>query len=117
MTLTLPLPPSANHYWRSIVVKNRVRVLVSKDGRAFRKHCALVAMAHRVNRLDGEVEVTGTVYMARRGCDLDNRVKPLLDALKGVCWNDDVQVAAIRFTRDLDRDNPRVELTITAIEG
>lgn len=112
MKLTLPLPPSVNHYWRSVVIKGAVRVLMSKAGREYKEHCRLVATAHRTTRLDGEVRVAGTVYMARLGTDLDNRVKPLLDALTGICYDDDKQVAEIHLVRDLDRGNPRVELTV-----
>ena len=40
MRLVLPYPPSVNHYWRSY----RGRVVLSADGRAFRKDvCDLLA--------------------------------------------------------------------------
>lgn len=113
MTLTLPLPPTANLYYRSV----GKRVLISAAGRAFKSHCSLLALAQKAERHEGEVKVAGTVYMARLGCDLDNRTKPLLDALKGVCYADDIQVAEIHLRRGLDRSDPRVEITITPIEA
>lgn len=36
-----------------------------------------------------------------------------MNALEGVVFADDNQVARLDFTRSLDRSNPRVELTIT----
>lgn len=110
--LTLPLPPTMNAYWRHV----GRRVLVSAAGRRFRERCATAAMAQRARRHEGEVSVRGTVYMARAGCDLDNRIKPLLDALQGVAYDDDVQVAHLDLWRDVDRANPRVEITIERVE-
>ncbi len=112
MTLTLPLAPSLNHYWRRV----GNRTLLSRDGRAFRSACELAAIAQRPTLLDGPVSITGTVYMARLGCDLDNRIKPILDALQGICYADDGQVAEIHLRKDLDRANPRVVLTIEPME-
>ena len=108
MTLTLPLPPSLNHYWRRV----GARTLVSAEGRAYRERCHLVALAQRARPLDGEVAVRAVVYMARLGCDLDNRAKVLLDALSGAAWHDDAQVADLHLIRRLDRDDPRVEVEI-----
>lgn len=112
MNLVLPLPPSMNTYWRSTISRRVVRVLLSADGRKFKAHCRLVAQAQRVSEQEGEVSVTGTIFMARAGCDLDNRIKPLLDALSGICYADDKQVAHIDLRRDIDRDNPRAEISI-----
>lgn len=107
--LTLPLPPTANRYYRRVGRKT----LISADGRAYKQRCGLVAAAQVPEPLTGEVEITGTVYMARRGCDLDNRIKPLLDGIEGYAFANDGQVARLDLTRDLDHGNPRVEITIT----
>jgi crossover junction endodeoxyribonuclease RusA len=106
--LTLPLPPTMNSYWRAV----GRRVLISAKGRAFRKACQCAAIAQRPVLLDGDVAVRGTVYLHRRGCDLDNRIKPLLDALQGIAYANDGQVAEIHLRRALDPRNPRVVVTI-----
>lgn len=112
MTLILPLPPSLNHYWRSI---GRGRVLVSAEGRLFRQRCKLLAIGQKARYLTGDVEVRGTVYFKDRRRDLDNALKALLDALgDGVCYANDRQVARIDIRRAIDKDNPRVEIEITA---
>jgi crossover junction endodeoxyribonuclease RusA len=112
MTLRLPCPPTMNTYWRAVGRK----VLISAKGRAFRKWCELAAIAQRPVLQEGDVKVAGTVYMPRRGCDLDNRIKPLLDALQGIAYVNDSQVAEIHLKRDVDHGNPRVEITITPVE-
>lgn len=104
--LTLPLPPTANTYYRRVGRKT----LISAKGRAYRKAAHLAGLAQHAEPLDGGVGIAATVYMARKGCDLDNRAKPLLDALHGVLYDDDVQVVDLRLVKRLDRKNPRVEL-------
>ena len=110
ITITLPLPPSMNHYWRRVGRKT----LISAKGREFKADCETMAKMQRVEKFDGEVAVDATIYMARLGCDLDNRIKPLLDALNGIAYDDDGQVSEIRMVRGLDRGNPRVEVTLRA---
>jgi crossover junction endodeoxyribonuclease RusA len=111
--LTLPLPPSANSYWRNL----NGRTLLSAGGRAYKRHCHLIATAQMRGPMEGELEVVGTVYMARRGCDLDNRIKPLLDGMEGAVFDNDKQVARIDLTRAVDSGNPRVEVIIRAMEA
>jgi crossover junction endodeoxyribonuclease RusA len=115
LTLTLPVPPSANTYWRSVIVGGRLRVLVSAKGKAFKHLCHLLAIGQRATVLEGDVAVTGTVYFDSRRRDLDNALKPLLDALAGACYTNDRQVAEIHVRREIDRDNPRCEVQVTAL--
>lgn len=109
MTITLPLPPSANRYWRY----TRGRVLVSREARAYRARCQTAALAQRVQMLDGDVEVSGTVYFENRRRDLDGAIKVLFDALEGIAYRNDRQVASIALERAIDRDRPRVEIRVT----
>lgn len=43
--------------------------------------------------------------------DLDN-IKGLIDALSGVLWVDDSQIVSLHITKNIDRQRPRVEITI-----
>ena len=63
-----------------------------------------------------ELAVRADVYRDLRG-DLDNMSKVLLDSLSGVAFVDDSQVWDLRLVRHLDRQNPRVELTIAPLEA
>ena len=113
MRLTLPLPPSANRYWRSICRGNRPRVLVSKDGRSYRKRARLVGAAQaKADPFTVPVCVSLHVVTPTRRGDLDNRVKPTLDALQGLAFDDDKRVVEIRATRSVDKENPRVEVEV-----
>lgn len=92
-------------------------MLVSRQGRAYKREAAVLGALQGSVAIEGEVAVRLVVYMARRGCDLDNRVKPTLDALTGVAYADDAQVARLDVTRALDPDDPRVEVEVTAMEA
>lgn len=110
--LVLPLPPSSNRYYRHV----GNRVLLSREARAYRDRCRLVAVAQYGGELlGGRVRVVADVYMSLRG-DLDNRIKQLLDGLEGAVIENDRQVVDLHLRRHLDRENPRVEFAIEEVE-
>lgn len=81
VTLTLPWPPSVNHYYRKV----GNRMLISKKGRTFRLAVlSIVAAAHHPDLpLKGRQEVSAAYFPPDfRTRDIDNYDKPLLDALK-----------------------------------
>ena len=84
--LMLPVPPSANRYWR----RAGTRLYVSEEGVAYRAAVAKLLRGSRV--LAGDVAVHAVWYRARRAGDVDNRGKVLLDALNGIAWTDDSRI-------------------------
>jgi Holliday junction resolvase RusA-like endonuclease len=101
--LCLPIPPSANRYWR--LANNRI--FVSEDAQLYKSQVAL--LCGQLEPFSGNVSVKFTVYRARKSGDLDNYAKVMLDALKGILYPDDAAVVEIHALRDDDKDNPRVE--------
>lgn len=102
--LTLPFSPSANRYWRSAPRKGLVP---SAEAEAYKRLVAQVA--HGTRPLVGDVRVAIEVYRPRRIGDLDNSQKVLFDALRGIAFLDDAQVASISAERRDDPARPRVE--------
>lgn len=93
--LTLPEPPSANRYWKVW----RGRAVKSKEARAYALQVKYLAIQQHVRApITGDVALTVHWYRARRAGDLDNRLKCLLDSLKGITYADDKQVR--RFTAE-----------------
>lgn len=109
----LPYPPSANNYWRSIVVHGRGRVVVSKQAKDFKK--AVSAALAGISPVSGPVALTATFYRPRKRGDLDNLLKVTCDALKGIAYHDDEQICQITAYRKEDKENPRVELSVQQI--
>jgi len=93
LVLTLPVPGSANRQWRA----GRGRTYKNKAAREY-EEAAGWAMAS-CPRVTGDVAVEITWYRARRVGDVDNRLKPLLDALKEVAFGDDAAVARLTIAR------------------
>ena len=89
----LPYPPSSNRYWRVF----RGRAVRSREAKAY---------IEGVRRLLGHVKPTAAevavelevIRPARRG-DLDNRLKVVLDALRGLVYEDDRQVVELHAWR------------------
>ena len=92
MPLTLPYPPSVNHYWRRV----GLHTLISREGRTFRRNvCALLGGGGmRRPPSSGRIALAMDAFPPdRRRRDLDNIQKPVLDALEhaGV-YADDSQI-------------------------
>jgi hypothetical protein len=62
----------------------------------------------------GPVIVDIRLYRPRRIGDIDGPLKPLLDALTHAgLWLDDSQVEQLRVTRLDDKENPRVDISVS----
>jgi len=97
LELELPYPPSVNHYFR---VVGR-RVLISREGRAFRTRVCSTLAALGVRPLEGPLAVEVEVYPPdNRRRDIDNTLKALLDALQhGGAYRDDSQIVRLAIEK------------------
>jgi crossover junction endodeoxyribonuclease RusA len=105
----LPIPPSANRYWRNV----RGRVLVSEEAKVYKRTVGL--LCGQIDPLHGNVSVKFTIYRPRKAGDLDNYTKVMLDSLKGILYPDDDAVVEIHARRDDDKHNPRVVLSAWSV--
>ena len=115
MVMTLPYPPSINHYWRRV----GPRTLISREGRTFRKNvCALLGPGNcngpRKPPAGGRIALCMDAFPPdRRRRDLDNIQKPVLDALEhaGV-YVDDSQIDLLITRRCEPTKGGRLEVRI-----
>lgn len=115
MRLTLPYPPSANLYWRVW----RGRAVKSTEARQYQVTARRLAASQlgsqrALKRFSGPVAVAIEVYRPAKRGDLDNALKVMLDALKGVAFDDDKQICRICANLHDDKANPRIEVEVTA---
>lgn len=119
VSLTLPWPPSVNHYWRSVVMggsmRPHVKVLISEKGREYRNLVALRRLAlGPMERMNGRLSIFISAFPPdKRRFDLDNRLKALLDAMTHAgIWNDDEQIDHLSISRRDVVAGGRVEVLI-----
>ena len=103
VTLTLPVPPSANRYW----VYTGKRVATSPEAKAYKEAVGLLVNCPMIY---GRVAINVSVFRRAKRGDLDNYLKVMLDALEGVLYENDNQITEIHAFRYDDANNPRVEL-------
>lgn len=117
-TLTIPFPPTLNHN----IGRNGARYYKDDDYKRFQNQVgwlwlkALPPIWSQTTRYAVAIEL---IYDSKRRYDVDNRVKPILDALtKAGVWKDDVQVDVIVVARgEIDKARPRAEVTIVALDS
>ncbi len=109
-SFTLPLPPSANRYWRKTKTG---KVYLSEAAQVYRIDVGL--RLRRQRPATGPVAMTVRIYRERMTGDLDNRLKILFDALRGKLYLDDDQIVEIHAFRDDDKNDPRAEIEITEL--
>lgn len=112
MKIITPYPPTANLYWRHA----RGRTFLSAAAKAFKTEVRKRLEAAFVTPQEGPLALHVHVYRPRRVGDLDNTLKVLGDALNGAAWHDDKQVVEIHAYRHDDKDNPRAEVEVLAID-
>lgn len=138
ITLTLPYPISANRYWRSFVPRGKTRaiVVVSDEAKTYKHEVAWLARkAGMHDPFAGRVAVEVALYPSRpldwvkraqrdpsgwddsvQCLDLDNANKVLLDALKGIAFDDDKWVRRLSSERmEPDEHGQRVVVTVSKL--
>lgn len=106
---------SGSGSWKAVLGQLYVNVTLSKEYKQWKKLCELPLAAQRTDVLVGEVSVDAVFYFPSRRGDLSNKSKVLLDLLEGVCYRNDSQVFEEHYVRKLDKENPRVEVVVTAL--
>lgn len=106
--LITPVGPEANHYYR----KGRHGMYRTPEGIEFKETvwgCALLQQRAWLRPWypeDLEVTLTLIWYRKHKKGDVDNRLKPLLDALQGTAYTNDRQVRRLVAERVDDQPQP-----------
>ncbi len=108
----IPVPPSANNYWR--VANNRI--VVTTEARNYKQQI-FYQLSRKIDEpLRGDIAVNVTVFRPQKRGDLDNFLKIMLDALQGIIYLNDSQVVEIHAFRDDDKYNPHVRVLVYEVE-
>jgi crossover junction endodeoxyribonuclease RusA len=95
--LTLPYPPTVNHYWGQVGSKK----FLGKKGKEFRESVFLCVYSAQEGRLNARLHMEVYLYPPdNRKRDVDNVLKPLLDALEHAgTYENDSQIDKLCVTR------------------
>ncbi len=115
LVLDLPLPPSTNSVYRT--ARNIPSVYLSKAGKDYKKAVMEICQLHDITPVDGPVRVDVWVYFQRRGSDLANREKLMLDALEGFAYRNDKQIVELHMYKRLDKSYPHCEVHVTPLKA
>ena len=110
--LSLPWPPSVNHYWR----RNKgLGMHISAEGKRFRDD--VIMLFRGFDGVMGRVAVQVTAYPPdNRKRDLDNVFKALLDALShALIIEDDSMIDDLRITRAEVVKGGRVDVVVESL--
>ena len=114
LTFTLPMPPSSNRYWRTVVTKKgKALIFVSQEAEKYKAQVARLTGCPQL--IQSEISIRIKVFRAQRSGDLDNKLKVLFDALQGVIYVNDSQIVEIHALRFEDKFNPRVEVEVKTL--
>ena len=117
LTLDLPMPPTIDAYFIPVPMpgKTTAKFILGRDGKAYREEVAsLITLRGAKTTILYRVNIRMVFHFISRRGDIDNRVKPLWDALTYArVWHDDGQVDHDSAERGERHDPPRVVLTIT----
>jgi crossover junction endodeoxyribonuclease RusA len=116
--ILLPWPPSINHYWRHVIIKGSARVLISKEGREYRRRAGNCVAVSGARPMEGRLMVHIDAHPPdRRARDLDNLLKPILDVLQhaGV-YKDDSAIDCLTINRSrMSNVGGTVEVTLSVL--
>lgn len=111
-TITLDtVPPSLNSAYK----KYRNRVVLSQRAKDF-KQLVLESAPEGLEPMQGPIKMEVSLqFRGGRKRDLDNYLKVLIDALKGVYFGDDDQIYEVRAKKGLRSQEDKVEVAINPI--
>ena len=95
--ITLPYPPSVNHYWGQL----GSRKFLGKKGKEFREFVIIAVYNAKQMGLAGRLNMEVYLFPPdKRKRDIDNVLKPLLDAMEHAgCYENDSQIDKLCVTR------------------
>jgi Holliday junction resolvase RusA-like endonuclease len=118
--LTLPYPPSANNYFRPILIKGQARMGTTNEATKYRrlvKEALDTQWLYQPYTRDQKLKVTIRVYPPSLRGDVTNVPKVLLDVLQGIVYVDDYCIMDMRvFHVNVDKVTPRVFVEIERVE-
>ena len=105
-------PASKANSRRMVLIGGKPRLITSNKAQEYTKYF-LGQCPQLPSLLQGDIRLDITIHYASRRPDLDESL--ILDLMQGRIYENDRQVKERHVYWGLDRDNPRAEITVTAL--
>ena len=107
-------PKSTNHIYKSVCRGGYPTVYLTPEGKAIKEVYQYEAKTQwRQKPIVGELAISVWFYFkTKRRRDLDNQNKLILDALTGIVYEDDSQIAELHLYKGYDANSPRIEVVV-----
>ena len=98
----------------SVNAMYRGRRFLTKEGKATKEAMAweIKSQIRSLKPYEGDIAMNVVFYVPNLRSDLDNLLKAFLDSLTGLLYKDDSQITELHIFKELDKKNPRIELSI-----
>src|SRR3978361_516293 len=108
-------PKSTQHIYRNTCRGGFSTTYMTAEGKALKEQYQWEARSPWKGKpLEGDIEVSITLYFGtKRRADLDNFNKLSMDALTGIAYLDDSQIAKLTIERGYDKARPKIEIGLT----
>jgi crossover junction endodeoxyribonuclease RusA len=104
-------PISTNTIYKT---SNRRFIYMTSEGKDLKEYYQLQAMQQWKKKiLENNIKIKVNLYFKdKKRRDIDNWHKLSLDALTGIVWKDDSQIFEMTIKKNIDKNNPRIEIEI-----
>ena len=110
-------PKSTNTIYRSHCRFGYPTVYLCKAGKELKKQYYWeVKSQYKGELLTSDVKLEIRYFLkTKKKVDIDNLQKLAIDSLSGIVMKDDKQITELHLFKNYDKENPRIELTITVL--
>jgi Holliday junction resolvase RusA-like endonuclease len=114
-TIVLKGEPKSTQHIYKFSTRPFPKMYMTAEGAAIKEDYGWQAKSQwQAEPLKDDVAIDAIFYYGtRRKFDLDNANKLWADALAGIVYEDDNQIASLFLKRRYDKENPRIEITIS----
>ena len=107
-------PPSTQHIYRYTARGGFVAGYMTREGKDKKEEYQWEMRSQYKGKVsDQELRLDVKYYFGdKRKHDIDNFSKLWMDAGTGIIWLDDGQITELKLSKFLDKENPRIEITI-----
>lgn len=123
MKLKIQVPlknvPSINHTYRSGINRKTGKLVFfkTKEAKWFQEWLQWYFKTNiKIFPSNKKISLSFDFFFASNKSDISNYVKMIEDAMEGIVYFNDKQIVKETLTKNIDKINPRVEITIEEVE-